>query len=165
MRRPLLSTVLSRRAEQGLAAIEAALIAPVLLLGGLAIVDGACLMLTVHRIETGLNAGAAFLARAHDPAAIEALGRNLAVTGDPAGMKPASVRGWRAEDVSVTVEPRANTGGEDGDETVLRGGDTLHVVRLSTRYRYQGLGLLKLVGLGDLELSGFHEERAFGVRP
>ncbi|WP_084419692.1 TadE/TadG family type IV pilus assembly protein [Henriciella litoralis] len=153
-----------QRSERGIAAVEAALVAPVLLFAGLAVIDGAYLMLTIHKIESGLSAGAAYLSRSPAPASVESFGRNVAVKGNPAGTGDPIVKDWSTDDVTVTIQSVANTGGEDGGDTVLRGGDAIYVVRMQTRYEYDGLGLLKLVGLGDLELSGFHEERAFGAR-
>ena len=159
-----LGTYFSNKAQRGVAALEAALVAPVLLLAGLAVIDAAYLMLTVHKVESGLTAGAAYLARSRDPDAYVALARNVAVTGDPAGTATPIAKGWAPGDVTVSIDTVGNTGGSSGKDTILRGGDTIYVIHMSTTYQYQGLGLLRLVGLGELQLSGFHEERAFGAR-
>ena len=157
-------TLLPRSDERGVAALEAALIAPVLLLAGMAVIDASYMVLTIHKVESGLTAGAAYLARSRDPAANSGLGQNVAVTGNPAGTGKSIAKGWEASDVTVFVDTVENIGGSSGKDTVLRGGDTIRVIRMTTNYQYQGLGLLKLMGVGQMQLSATHEERAFGAR-
>ena len=142
--------------RRGLASMEAALIAPVLFLLGLGAADAGYLMLTTHRIESGLAAGAAYLARTDGSAAARAAAANVATRGDPAGLRAARIDGWEEADVTALIRT------VDNSEAGLRGGATIRIARLETTHAYGGLGLLRLAGVGQIDIAAAHEERVFG---
>ena len=138
------------------AAIEGALIAPFLIIFSLAALDAGNLMLTIHRVETGLASGAALLERADAPLAFASAAKNFAVSGRTVAGGALTVPGWSADQVQVTMRSVDNSSG------ALRGGETIKVVRLETEFPYQGLGLLRMAGVGSLMIRASHEERVFG---
>ena len=118
--------------RRGAAAVEAALVMPLLLTLGLAAADAGYLFSETHRMKAGLATAARYLAKAPDPEALEGAAANLAVTGRRTG---------------------------DGE---LTGGDDLRIIRVDSTRPYAGFGLLALVGLGAIEVSAAHEERWTG---
>ena len=116
-------------------------------------------MLTLHKLQSGLSAGGAYLARSIDPASDEARAKNVAVTGFSADGNPAIVKDWSTADVTITIADVDNSGGEG--ELVLRGGNAIQIVRFETSYAYSGLGLLGMMNAGSITLRAKHEERLF----
>jgi len=138
------------------AAIEGALIAPFLIIFSLAALDAGNLMLTIHRVETGLASGAALLERADAPLAHASAARNFAVSGKTLAGGALTIPGWSADTVQVSIRSVDNSSG------ALRGGDAIKIVKLETEFPYQGLGLLRMAGVGSLMIRASHEERVFG---
>lgn len=143
------------RDRRGVAAVEAALLAPLMFAVGFACADAGNMLLERHRMKVGLALGARMIARAPDPAAMEAVARNVAVTGQTSG-GTARVKGWTTAQVSVSYRFIANGSGQ------YVGPATLRIVRLTTAKPYTGLGLLRLVGQEGLSLQATHEERWIG---
>ena len=152
MRRLIRRLIADRR---GVAAIEAALLAPVFLALGFGCADAGGLLLERHRIKVGLALGARMLARAPVPSAMEPAAKNIAVTGTPTGGTP-RVQGWAADDLVVSYRFVANAGG------AYVGPSNIRIVRLETTKTYEGLGLLKFVGVGAATIHTWHEERWTG---
>jgi Flp pilus assembly protein TadG len=140
---------------RGVAAVEAALLAPILFAVGFACADAGNLLLERHRIKVGLALGARMIARAPDTTAIEPIAKNVAVTGQTAG-GTARVPGWTTAQVSVAYRSIAN-----GSGTYV-GPATLRIVRITTTKPYTGLGLLRIVGQEGLTIEEAHEERWIG---
>lgn len=143
------------RDRRGVAATEAALLAPVFLAIGFGCADAGGLLLERHRIKVGLALGARMLARAPVPSTMEATAKNIAVTGRPSG-GAARVQGWSANDLVVSYRFVANSGG------AYVGPSNIRIVRLETTKDYEGLGLLSFVGVGATSIHAWHEERWTG---
>ena len=136
------------RDQRGVAAVEAALAMPVLILLALGTADVSWMLAQSHRVEQGLAAGGGYLAKSGDPDAHIARARNLAVTGQFSG-GDARVDGWSAGDVDVTFRSVA------GD---YRTGDRGRVVVLETSVPYRGFGILNTIR-EDWTITATHEER------
>ena len=136
------------RDQRGVAAVEAALVLPVLILLALGAADASWMLAQSHRVEQGLAAGGGYLAKTDDPSAHVTRARNLAVTGQFTGGN-ARVSGWSANDVSVSFRSVA------GD---YRTGSSGRVVVLETTVPYRGFGILNSIR-SDWSITATHEER------
>jgi Flp pilus assembly protein TadG len=141
--------------QRGVAAIEAALLAPIFLALGFGCADIGGMLLERHRIKVGLALGARMLARAPVPSAMESTAKNIAVTGRPSG-GTSRVQGWTANDLVVSYRFVSNSTG------TYAGPASIRIVRLETTKDYEGLGLLNLVGVGSASIHEWHEERWTG---
>ena len=148
VRRLRLSRGLSRD-ERGVAAVEAALVLPVLLLLTFGAVDVSWLMAQSHRVEQGLAAGGGYLAKSPDPVRDAGRARNLAATGSFSGGEP-RVAGWGAEGVRVSFRS------ESGD---FRTGSRGRVAVLEATVPYRGFGILSSIRREPLVIRATHEER------
>lgn len=142
--------------RRGAAAVEAALVLPILVTIGMGTADAGYLFSEEHRMKAGLAAGARYLAKARDPVAAQAWAVNIAVTGRRDGTGAPRVSGWKTSEVTVSYRMVPNTTG------AYTGGDELRIIRMETQRSYQGLGLLQLVGVGAFQVSAAHEERWTG---
>ena len=147
---------------EGVAAVEAALVLPVLLALGGGVMEFGVAMYRLQLVEAGVRDAARYLARMPDPALAEAPARLLAVTGSITGAAPARVRDWEAGQVQIAYRAVANPRDAATGRRPYRGGDVVQVVRVSTSVPYAGIGFLAAAGLSDLRLSADHEERAVG---
>ena len=141
--------------RRGAAAVEAALVLPLLLSLGLAAADAGWLFSETHRTKAGLAAGARYLAKARDPALVQADAINLAVTGRRTG-GTARVKGWETSHVTVSYRM------VDNATQSYTGADSIRIVRMHSQRPYKGFGLLKLVKVGELDVEALHEERWTG---
>ena len=144
------------RCRRGSAGIETAFALPVLLILGFAAADAGWLLSETHRMKSGLAAGAHYLARSRDVAASEDKARNFAVTGQTTAGGTARVKGWTADQVTVSYRLIDNTG------RTYAGGDQVRVVRLQSERVYEGFGLLRMAGVGVIRMQSAHEERWTG---
>lgn len=142
--------------RSGAAAVEAALVMPLLITLGLGAADAGYLFSETHRMKAGLATGARYLAKAPNPQAVEGAAANLAVTGRRSGQGESRVTGWTPAQVQVTYRMVSNTGG------AFTGPDQLRIIRLESTRPYTGFGLLALVGLSSIEVNAAHEERWTG---
>ena len=142
--------------RRGAAAVEAALVLPLLVSAGMAAADAGYMFSEEHRIKGGLAAGARYLAKAPDPVAAQTWAVNVAVTGRRDGAGTPRVKGWRTEHVSVSYRMIPNTTG------TYTGADELRIIRFQSEHDYKGLGLLELVGVGAFKVRAAHEERWTG---
>jgi Flp pilus assembly protein TadG len=143
------------RCRRGSAAIETAFALPVLLILGFAAADAGWLLSETHRMKSGLAAGAHYLASSRDVAGSEEKARNFAVSGQTTTGGTARVRGWTPAQVSITYRLLDNT---DGAYT----GGQVRVVRLESARPYEGFGLLRMAGVGPVDIHAAHEERWTG---
>ena len=141
--------------RRGAAAVEAALVIPLLLSLGLAAADAGWLFSETHRTKAGLAAGARYLAKARDPSTIEADAINVAVTGRRTG-GTARVKGWETSHVTVSYRTVDNT------THSYTGAETIRIIRMHSQRPYRGFGLLRLVNVDALDVEALHEERWTG---
>ena len=137
---------------RGAAAVEAAIVVPVLAALGFGAADGAWMFAQTHTLEAGLTAGGSYLAQAGAGTLSEDRARQIAVTGDMVPGRKARIRGWSPSHVTIRYVDTANDG-------LYRGSGAVRVARLETTVPYQGLGILRgLVG-GELTLEASFETR------
>ena len=142
------------RCRRGSATVEAAVAVPMLMLIGLGAAEMGTMVSEAHKMKSGLAAGARLLARAQDPAAMEARARELAVTGSttPGGMP--RLRDWTAAQVTVSYRWADNPNG------TYTGGAQIRIIRRQSTIPYTGLGVLRLAGA--MQVSAAHEDRWTG---
>lgn len=143
------------RDQRGVAAVEAALVAPFLLAITVGAADIGNLLLQRHHMKAGLAAGARLLAHAAAPTAAETSARELAVTGRRSG-GTSRVPGWTTAHVSVSYRMVANGSGQ------YSGPSTIRIVRLQSTFPYVGFGFLRVAALNSLSINTSHEERWTG---
>lgn len=161
-----LASVLQDR--DGSALVEAAVIVPVLFVLMFGIYEFSWLFYQQHLISTGLRDASRYLARSVDPCddnsrdwhAAEENARNLATTGSIAG-GASRVKDWTSDMVIPICQPIANPSTLNG-LSAYRGGPTIYVVTVSTRFADPSLGFFKLLGLQSPVIAVAHSERAIG---
>jgi len=154
--------------RRGSALVEGALIIPVLFALLFGVYDFSWFFYQQHLISTGLRDAARYLARSSDACGEvltvrniqEANARNIATTGSIGG-GPARVNGWSAGMVAIQCTPINNPIGTDGLKT-YRGGNTIYVVTVATRFAEPALGFFRLFGLQSPVISASHSERVIG---
>ncbi len=152
---PNIRTYLS--CTQGVAAIEAALILPMLLLAGFGTLDASYLILQHHKMETNLATAGSYLSKSSDPQSLELQAKRLAATGQiRAGGRP-TITNWSHDDISISYKNFTNH--QFRGRRLYRGGAVVKVVNISSSVPYQGLGLLNALSGGTITLSGAYEER------
>lgn len=142
--------------KQGAAAAEAALILPVFLLLGLGAADFGNLLLQKQRVNTGLITAANYLARAESPDSVEALAKNIAVTGSPTGGS-ARVNGWSVSQVQVNYASISNNGN-------YRGLQNVRTATFTTELDYEGFGLVTMITRRTVKIRAQHSERLTGEK-
>jgi len=151
-----------RENETGVAAIEGAIVFPLLFIIGFGIVDTSLLMMQHHRLSAGLTSAGSYLSRAPNPQSLELLAKQLAVSGSlQSGAKP-FFKSLSPEAISIVYNNTANP--ETNGSRDYRGGEVIKVVQVKASTPYKGLGLLKTISGGSLTLSAQHETRLMGVR-
>ena len=121
-----------------------------------------------HLISTGLRDAARYLARSSNPCDSSSLNwlteeqfaRNLATTGSIEG-GGARVRGWTSDMVTPRCTVIDNPIGTNGVSN-YRGGASLYVITVSTKFTDPSLGFFALLGLPSPTISVAHSERAIG---
>ena len=141
------------RCARGSAAVEAAVVVPVLLTIGLGAAEAGNLVNENHKMKVGLAAGARMLARAQAPESLEDQARNLAVTGVRTGGDP-RISNWRTTQVQISYRFI------DNSSNAYTGGTQIRVIRLESTKPYHGVGLLGLAR--SVQVHGVHEERWTG---
>jgi Flp pilus assembly protein TadG len=142
------------RCSSGAAAVEAALVMPILILLGLCSADAGAMMLDAHKMKSGVATSARMLARARTPATVETEARNLAVTGQRTG-GTARVRGWTTGGVTVSYRNEANGG-------LYNGSGPVRIVRVEGILNYTGFSLLRMAGVTSPVVRVAQEERWIG---
>jgi Flp pilus assembly protein TadG len=156
------------RDETASALVEGAVLLPLLIVLFLGIFEFSWFFYQQHLVSTGIRDAARYLARVPDPCATaapawtaaEASARNLAATGSIYGGPP-RVNGWTPAMVTASCMPVANATALDGLPS-YRGGPTIFVVTISTRFRDPSLGFFSLLGLDAPAISASHAERVIG---
>ncbi len=150
------------RDTRGVAAIEAGLAFPFLVLFGAGLFEYGGLFYNYQLVQTGLRDGARYLARVADPKAAEPAARNLALRGTVDTTGNPRIRWWQPADIQITYRTIPNPVDAETGRRLYRGDDPLTVIRVSTSVSYEGLGLLNAVGLGPIAVKAAHEERYVG---
>jgi len=154
--------------EHGSALVEGAVLVPLLFALLFGVYEFSWFFYQQHVVSTGVRDAARYLARvvnscnAFSPAwaSEEAYARNLATTGSITG-GTARLRGWTAEMVTSHCTAIENPIGAGG-LGLYRGGSTIHVVTVSTRFAEPALGFLALLRLPPPIISISHSERVIG---
>lgn len=154
--------------RDGAALVEGALLLPLLCVVMFGIYEFSWLFYQQHVISIGLRDAARYLARTPDPCnraspdwiAAEEGAKKLAATGSLDG-GPARVRGWSSAMIVATCTAIDNAGGPNG-ATIYRGGRSIYVITLSTRFTDPALGFFAVLGLQTPVISLAHSERAIG---
>jgi Flp pilus assembly protein TadG len=152
----------------GSALVEGAVIVPVLFVLMFGIYEFSWLFYQRHLISTGLRDATRYLARSADPCnpgsrnwlLAQENARKLATTGSIIG-GPSRVKGWSADMVIPACQAIDNPTTLNG-LAAYRGGPTIYVVTVSTRFADPSLGFFKLLGLQSPVISVEHSERAIG---
>jgi len=156
---------LARRAradESGVAAIEAAAVMPFMVVMAAGVIEYGSMMYQFDLVQTGVRDAARFLARVPAPEAAEAEARRIATTGSLDPSQPLRVKGWTGDKITFAYETTANPRDPVTGQRQYRGGDTITVIRVSTAFSYQGIGLLQALGFTSVPIAAAHEERHVG---
>ncbi len=141
-----------RRSPRGAAAVEFALLLPLLLIMVVGMVEFGRAISQSNALERGLRAGASFAARSDIPfdATTQQSINNLVRTGGLRGDAPLLVSGWADPSATLTV---------DTSGSVTVGGNVVPIIRLEGSVPLDPLlpGLLAVVGLSEFNLSAVHE--------
>jgi len=151
-----------RNSQTGTVAIEAVFVLPLLILIGFGAIDGSLLMMQNHKAETGLISAGNYLAKTPVPTQFEARAKRLATTGQMAAGGTQKIGNWSESDVTINYKSIANAVGNSGRN--YRGGDTVKVVQLSTSIPFQGIGFIKSVSGGSVNIEARYEERLIADR-
>ena len=127
----------------GVAAVEAAIVFPVLFFVGFGVLDAALLVQQTHRMEAGLGAAGSYLAQGEGSAEQRATARHVAVSGETAPGGQPTIAGWTAQDVRIST----------------RGDASAPIAELSSSIPYKGLGLMNGLGRGRLRVEARYEVR------
>ena len=151
-----------RKSESGAVAIEAVFALPLLILIGFGAIDGSLLMMQNHKAENGLVSAGNYLAKTPTPTNFEDRAKRLATTGQMTAGGDRKIENWTDSDVSIIYKTTSNA--DTGLGRNYRGGDTIKVVQLSTSIPFQGIGLLKSVSGGTINIKANYEERLIAER-
>jgi len=149
-------------AKRGAALVEFSLMAPMLIFLMCGLAEFACVMRQYHIMEKGVRDAGRYLARVpmtgctlNGAAVTQA--QNLALTGRT-GSGSLLLPTWSDPNtVSVTVAQCFNNSGG-----VYRGRDNMPVIEVTADAPYADLGLLSVIGVGDLDLEVTHQQLWIG---
>ncbi len=163
------------REERGATLVEMALVAPLMLVLSAGVFEFGNMLHQKLLIQAGLNDGARFAARCNSqlyddyedyrPKKINCAttARNIAVYGvpNPTDASKPRVAGWEAADVTVEIaDPSRCHDAVVGGVTQYRSVTAqVCIVKLTNNKVYLELGMLSLIGIGEITLGGTHEER------
>ena len=158
------------RDEQGTALVEMALIAPLLVVLSAGVFEFGNMIQQKMLMQAGVNDAARFAARCNSQmytdfglAAINraSLAANIAVFGNASGTGSPRVGGWATTNVTVDI---ANVA--DCHDAVVSGvtqyrsvTSQVCLVRVTNSKVYSDIGMLSVIGIGPMTLTGTHEER------
>ena len=168
------------RDQRGAVLVEMTLVAPLMLFLTAGVFEFGNLIHDKLLVEAGLTDAARFGARCNSQlytdyaaagfSAIDCadIATNIAVYGTASVTVVSGkvtntprVNGWEKADVTVTI------GATGSCQDAVSGGVTMYrsvtpqvcIVRADGTYAYSGVGMLALLNIGPITLSGFHEER------
>jgi len=147
--------------ESGIAAIEGAILLPLLTAIGFGVVDTSILMMQTHQLSTGLSSAGTYLSRTSSPQSLETRAKHMAISGTFDPNAPPFIRGMTLNDVSINYRDVSNQ--EANGMRDYRGGDIIRIVNLTGATPFQGIGILKTLTGGNLNVSGEYETRLISV--
>lgn len=152
-------SVLSKyyQSEDGVAAIEAALVFPFLTTLGLGAIDTSILLMQNHKLSTALSSAANYMAYAEDPRSAETKAKNLAITGSLDASGTPLISNLTPSDIMITYKDIANPQ-IDGVRD-YRGNDVIQIVEITAEADYQGIGFLRTLRGGEITVNGRFETR------
>ena len=150
------------KAKRGAALVEFSLVAPLLILIMCGLAEFACVMRQYHIMEKGVRDAGRYMARVpmtgctlNGAAVTQA--QNLALTGR-IGSGSYLLPSWTdPSTVSVAVEQCFNNSGG-----TYRGRANMPVIEVTARAPYADLGLLSVIGVGDIALEVSHQQLWIG---
>ena len=146
--------------ESGVAAIEGALLFPILAAIGFGIVDSSMLMMQNHKLTAGLTSAGNYLSKTIAPQAVESQAKQLAVSGNFSSGSTPFIKNLHPNNISISYRKVSNQ--ETNGARDYRGGDTINVVVFSVSVPYEGIGFLKSVTSGKINVSAKYETRLIG---
>lgn len=151
------------RETNGATLLELTILLPVLVVLSLGVNEFGRALHHNHIVNKSVRDAARYLSRVPVlcpggtiDAADVALARNLALTGYPSGGSPLISYWTNPTTVAVSVNCYNNSAG------TFRGRPEIPIVRVSATVAYADLGMLAVLGLSSLTLSGAHEEVVVG---
>ncbi|MER9726053.1 MULTISPECIES: TadE/TadG family type IV pilus assembly protein [unclassified Mesorhizobium] len=160
-----------RRDQRGAVLVEMTLITPLMLFLSAGVFEFGNLIHDKLLMEAGLSDGARYAARCNSQmytdyadagfTAIDCadIAANIAVFGNAAGALPARVAGWGKTDVTITIGTSCHNAVELGVTQYRSTTAQVCIVRAAGTFAYSGVGMLSLIGVGPITLTGLHEER------
>ncbi len=145
----------------GIAAIEGALLFPLLATIGFGIVDCSMLMMQNHKLAAGLTSAGNYLSKTQDPFSVESKAKQLAVNGTFSHAAKPFIENLQPDNVSISY--RNITNQETNGSRDYRGGDMIGIAAFSVSVPYDGLGFLKTLTGGSLNVSARYETRLIGM--
>ena len=146
--------------ESGVAAVEGALLFPLLAALGFGIVDSSLLMMQNHKLTAGLTSAGTYLSKTTNPQTVETKAKQLAVSGKFTSGSEPFIDNLQPSNVLISYRNIANQ--ETNGTRNYRGGDTVSVVAFTVSVPYEGIGFLKSVTAGKLKVSAKYETRLIG---
>lgn len=148
-------------ATDGVAAIEGALLFPLLSAIGFGIIDCSMLMMQNHKLTASLTSAGDYLSKSPNPYSAESKAKLLAVNGTfSEGAKP-FIDNFQPNNISISY--RNITNPETNGSRDFRGGDVINIAIFSASIPYDGIGFLKTITGGKLNISTSYETRLFGT--
>jgi len=137
----------------GVAAVEAAILAPFLGVLGLGVMDCSFMLLQNHKMEQALVAAANYMSLSIDPRQVEDTAKRIAVSGTTDPLAKPLIKNWSPDDIKIEYRLVPNTSGQ------YRGGKHIRVVNITTTHPYQGFGILKAVTRNNVVLNAQYQQR------
>lgn len=155
--------------QRGAVLVEMTIVTPVMLVLCAGVFEFGNLIHDKLLMQAGLSDAARYGARCNTKLYTDAnltincatVASNIALYGNVGGTGNPRVPGWNTQSPNVTV-----TIGTNCKDAVVSGVTQYRsvtpqvcIVRADGTYAYSGVGLLSLVGIGTITLTGYHEER------
>lgn len=146
----------------GAALVEFTLIAPLLVLMMCGLAEFGNALRQYHIMEKGVRDAGRYVARVSVtnciiPGSAVTAAQNLALTGQLSGGTPLLDTWTNPSSVVVAVSSCV-----DNTSGAYRGRDNIPVIQVTATAPYADLGLLDIIGLGDLQLSVTHRQLWIG---
>ena len=156
-----------RRDQRGAVLVEMTLITPLMLFLSAGVFEFGNLIHDKLLMEAGLTDGARFAARCNSQMYTDAglaincatTAANIAVFGNAAGTGNARIAGWQQANVTVNTAFACNDAVVAGVTKYRSTTAQVCTVRATGTFAYTGVGMLALIGVGPITLSGHHDER------
>lgn len=149
-------------ARRGAALVEFTLIAPLLVLLMCGMAEFANAMRQYQIMEKGVRDAGRYVARVQVtnciiPGSAVTAAQNLALTGRTSGGTPLLASWTNPSSVAVTVSSCVNN-----TSGAYRGVDNIPVIQVTATAPYADLGMLEVIGFGDVQLTVTHRQLWIG---